>query len=625
MSGETIGKRVTQSNRVARATSSFTGFTTVSSSLPRKTNDTYVNFYNGPVPAVREIAQEEYTSYCELHRNSQPNTPAITKTVFVKNMLAMILSIDNKAAILAYDETKGINSICHPQQVPMENKSFEIYFPRTHLYRGSISLKCRITTSISMIDIKRSLLDTLRKKKYFLKPTPLKAIRTGKAGWMYMAHPDLTYRREFEEILSPIIEKAFKRKIEFHATPEMETQRDPTNNNLLFKQRVLAIRCPYEEVQAIRQFLTEVFAPDTSYNIGFLGRYTFVPSKIMGNLTNAHLRSLLQLQKSFHTHVFWYIMHGITNINQECEILPAELPDPDLTQPCSQSIEDENENDEDMSYDQEEDTNDQSLEPPKEYQSLRMLMYNTRTPQGKHLIHAVYPGVDNTKMFVLCCDQHREHTLQFLHTLEETVTKTFVPTALQVYFGIEGTKPSVQDYPVLSPKVESYVDNLVELTSSNPQEEPNTSTAQMYTPYTQATHSNKRHHSGNPKTQMYESNLPSGFTQRTARTAEQKAVINETMMRLKQIEANDTSTQISISEMTKRLDQQGKDISHLGRAVRDQQETIDTIQETQVSQGKTIMQMHSDQTQILQKLNILVNRAGPNTSESLQGSRVGSK
>ena len=140
--------------RVNKATSSFIGFNQTSLAFSHPTNAAYADIYDGPVPAAREIAQSTYTTYCELHRAPKHGSPPITKTFLIKNFLALLLSCDKRAAILCYDETKKINSICHPNHVPKNKDDFEKYFPHVYTTKGSMSIKCRITSSKSIFSIK---------------------------------------------------------------------------------------------------------------------------------------------------------------------------------------------------------------------------------------------------------------------------------------------------------------------------------------------------------------------------------------------------------------------------------------------------------------------------------------
>jgi len=322
-SDNSVNPRV-QVGRVAKASSSFNGFTTVTSSLTSRSSSAYANLYDGPVPQVRETVQSTHTAFVELHRGKRPQgSQNIPPSIFIKNMLAMFMSVDKKAAILCYDKDKKFNSICHPMHVPASKEEFERYFPRVYNTRGTVKIKCRVTSSVSLVDIKRLIMDKLRKHNYYVRPTILKAVRTSKAGWMHLARPDLTIKKEFMT-LAPIILARFKRQIEFQVAPETE--------NLDTDQgRVLVVRSAYEDTDTIQSFFTEAFSPESNMSIGFLARYTFVPGISVGNCTKNHLVTLLRMQQQFHKNVFWYMWTGMRNIDTEVPLLPDNT-DPTTSQ-----------------------------------------------------------------------------------------------------------------------------------------------------------------------------------------------------------------------------------------------------------------------------------------------------
>ena len=179
--------------RVKKLCEDFGTFTKV----PSQSNQTgaIVNLQKPPMPTVREIVRYDHTTYVEFQRrNNSTRGQGLTKAAFIKNMLSLIQSVDKTAAILCYEDSQRANSICHPSHVPMEQGEFEIYFPRAYSYKGRITIKCRMTSSTALAQIKWKIRPKLEEYYYFLWPTPIKATRTAKAGWLYQAHPDLTYR-----------------------------------------------------------------------------------------------------------------------------------------------------------------------------------------------------------------------------------------------------------------------------------------------------------------------------------------------------------------------------------------------------------------------------------------------
>jgi len=165
-------------------------------------------------------------------------------------------------------------------------------------------------------------MDKLQKHNYYVRPTILKAVRTSMASWVYLAHPDLTLRKEFTTTLVPLILSRFNRPIEFQVAPETENL--DTDQGCI-SQRVLVVRSAYEDTETIRSFFMEAFSPESNMGIGFLARYTFVPSIPVGNCTKNHLVTLLQMQQQFHRYMMWM---GLRNIDDELPLLPLENSDP---------------------------------------------------------------------------------------------------------------------------------------------------------------------------------------------------------------------------------------------------------------------------------------------------------
>ena len=130
----------------------------------------------------------------------------------------------------------------------------------------------------------------------------MRAIRTGKLGWLYLAHPDFTHRGEVEEVLKPIIQHYFQEPREIQAVPEMEVI---TIQGVKTQQRVLALRGSYEEIDEMRDCLMAVFEDDSEYNLGFLARYCFISSSPVATCTWDHLHKILIKQQNFHKQVQW--------------------------------------------------------------------------------------------------------------------------------------------------------------------------------------------------------------------------------------------------------------------------------------------------------------------------------
>jgi len=534
--------------RVGKASTSFSGFTTVTSSLSSRTSTEYANLYDGPVPSVREQVQNSHVSFVELHRGvkASVNSKYITTSVFIKNVLAMLLSVDRRAAILCYEHEKTFNSICHPVHVPVAKEEFARYFPRVYNTRGTMTVKCRVSSSVSILDIKRALMEKLQKYHYYIRPTVLKAVRTVKVGWMYLAHPDLTYRHDFQRTLPQLILAKCGSEIEFQVSPEME---HVEAGNKKVSQRVLVVRCPYEESGNIRSFFMEAFAPDSSLDIGYLARYTFVPNQPIGNCTRAHLMSIIHKQKAFHKNVFWYIWQGVQNIDAQCELLPHEPASQKKSNHTDQTITQEEEKysqqnakqagDDPMGESDQESVQDQGHSEPSptndtaQYSSLKRMLYEMRTVDGGFLIHAVYSSNDENKYFVLCSDPNKEETLKVLHNMSHMLQTYFVPGAHTLYFP-PGISPYVLNYPILNESHKNSMASLITLAGHQPNpQDVNTSTSLPVVRYADVLgQSQKRKRDG--ECEVLTSNLPSTFNSNTAHNAQATANLNETMARLKQ-------------------------------------------------------------------------------------------
>jgi len=628
--------------RVGKASTSFSGFTTVTSSLSSRTSTEYANLYDGPVPSVREQVQNSHVSFVELHRGAKAsvNSKYITTSVFIKNVLAMLLSVDRRAAILCYEHEKTFNSICHPVHVPVAKEEFARYFPRVYNTRGTMTVKCRVSSSMSIIDIKRALMEKLQKYHYYIRPTLLKAVRTTKVGWMYLAHPDLTYRHDFQRTLPQLILSKCGSDIEFQVSPEME---HVEAGNKKVSQRVLVVRCPYEESGKIRSFFMEAFAPESNLDIGYLARYTFIPNQPIGNCTKAHLMSIIHKQKAFHKNVFWYIWQGIQDIDAPCELLPQENISPEQSIHTEQTITQEVERFSQHSATQAEDvlmdTSDQdsvhnrdqpepsSINDTVQYSSLKRILYEMQTVDGGNLIHAVYASNDSDKYFVLCSDPNKNETLRALHDITRTVSKYFVPGAQNIYFP-PGTSPYVLNYPILNESHKSSMASLITLAGHQPNPQDDTPTYTPVVRYADALgQSQKRKRDGT--NEVPTSHLPSTFNANTAHDAQATANLNETMARLKQIESNEKDNTKTLDLLSKRLDRQGQDITILGESLQTTNAKVVQVCDTQTQQGQTMVQMSQSLHTILQKITVLTDATATSTNTSLtessQGGGVSSK
>jgi len=436
------------------------------------TGSNFTNLEKGPVPNLHTEPVQIFISYCELQRG-KPRNAQVTKRVWLQNQLKILRAHDTHLLILPYDVDCKANGINHPGHVPKTMDHLSVYFPRMYMQSGHVTAKCRIQSSIPINQLKWKVMPQLEECNYFIHPTQLKALRTGKAGWLLGAHPDLTFRDGFQDILPTLLKERYGKDMEFSVTPEKEVIVVWTKR---VEQRVLVIRCALDEVENIRVFFTEVFSDQSEIDIGYLTRYTFITTHPVGECTKSHLQRILMAQKQwFHKNVHYFIMYGVYNldmfyptlqppdsqakstennsgvsgaVNQhedtrkstaeetypnesadiaeennipmdtdEVSVLSQEQ-DPDL--PSEQSnITDANASGDDTSQ-----IVTESSVKPKSAQknppmSLRMLMYLCLSHDQDNSFHAVYPTTEKGKIYVLCTQANRDEALTQLHHLEE--------------------------------------------------------------------------------------------------------------------------------------------------------------------------------------------------------------
>ena len=150
--------------------------------------------------------------------------------------------------MLVYNPELKENSICHPKHVLMEEEEIKKYFPWMYVTKGQISIIYRITSSTSLVDIQKQI-QLKRNKYYYFLWTTWKAVRTGKFGWLYWAHPDFTHCGVVEDALKPIIHHYFQHAKGIQAVPKTESKN--INGNKI-QQCVLALYRSYDDVDKMR-------------------------------------------------------------------------------------------------------------------------------------------------------------------------------------------------------------------------------------------------------------------------------------------------------------------------------------------------------------------------------------
>ena len=135
--------------RITKITRNFGSFT--NAAPPSSQPGCIANLEHPPMPSVREIVQYDHTTYVDFKRRPIPTRgQGLTTAAFIKNVLSLIQSVNKRAAILCYDDSRKVNSICHPSHVPTEGADFQVYFPRSFNNNGNMHIKCKMTSSISL-------------------------------------------------------------------------------------------------------------------------------------------------------------------------------------------------------------------------------------------------------------------------------------------------------------------------------------------------------------------------------------------------------------------------------------------------------------------------------------------
>ena len=616
----------------------------------------YANLNSGPIPNLHTATTDQYVSYCLLERRNIKTS----QSVWLKNVITLIRGADPHAAIIPYDITTKVNPITHANQVPTTKPELEKYFPRMYMNAGKMTTKCKMSTSVPIKEIKWTIMPQLQSASYYITPTQLKALRTGKAGYFLYGHPELTFRNEFQTVLKPLINDQFGRDIEFQVAPEVETI---VIGQKRTSQRVIMVRCPLPEVENIRAFFSEAFSEDSVYDVGYLARYTFVTTHPVGECTKNHLRQILKCQQDFHRSIHYYIMYGVDNLDTLFPSLPnhtaqsseeAELQPPcqakdrshppvnldgTITQPnavtedmdmdtgeslpASGTIphQDHIQHTENVNPSQEkvsQSTPAEERDSPIPTMSLRLLLYLCQSKYGNNLFHAVYKSTEDKKIYVLCTQENMQEALKMLHNLRE---------ALSLYIGDEdiakilvshnGQSTYVKDFPKVTGHYASYANSLVSMTSSsNPQSEDQdnhidlTSADPFVTHKSYAQVSHPSHTPRTPTAKRFRDGSSARIIPVTPQTNSRlppnfvqdtshdklNATVTESIARMKNLET-------SHSQLSSTLQVYGNDISTMSSSISNNSKAIKNIQEAQTAQQKTIETIAATQQQTLSIVN----------------------
>ena len=258
--------------------------------------------------------------------------------------------------------------------------------------------------------------------------------------------------------------------------------------------------------------------------------------------------------------------------------------------------------------------------------SLRYYLYCLQSQRSDNLFHAIYPSADDKKIFILIYPENQREALHILHGLQEIVATLFEPAASSTYIPmLDGRPPYIPGYPVINNRFKTYASTVIKLSGSNPQDQEDDEVEVIQPP---ATPKAKRQHTGQMKNPV-QSNLPASFSQSTNNVIKMTESMNETTSRLKNLESNHATTQASLKNLHDRLtnqeaaiQQQGRDIATMGTAIESQGNLISTVQETQISQGNSLIRIDGAQTQLLAKVQFLVDQVSQSQAKSPHGSGV---
>jgi len=632
------------------------------------TGSNFTNLNTGPVPNLHTDPVQLFITFCEFQRG-KPRNAQVTKRVWLQNQLKILRAHDPHLLILPYDSKSQANGINHPGHVPQTMDQLSIYFPRMYMQSGHITAKCRLQSSVPIAQLKWKVMPQLEECNYFIRPTQLKALRTGKAGWLLGAHPDLTFRDGFQDIVPDLLKARYNKDIEFTITPEKEVI---IVGSKRVEQRVLVVRCALDEVENVRAFFTEIFSDQSELEVGYLTRYTFITSHPVGSCTKLHLQKILEAQKSFHKTVHYFIMYGIYNLDTFFPTIsaPESTTEPVLDEEQStnsQSAKDDEhcqetntmDTDEQSVFSQPEHASESNLPKTSSSQknisistsknhdeedsspskaqpmSLRMLMYLCLS-NGQHdnLFHAVYPTMENGKIYILCTQNNRDEALTQLHHLEEAAQCYFSNEVIQqIFVGHKGMKPYVKDYPKLSSHYENYASGLVNMVGSsheNPQGGAGTMNPQdleydmtgtgsstnppretkMHSYLNAVKHAaplpstnqspTKRQRDGAFVTPMKNSRLPQGFDSNIHVNDTLNATVSESIARMRNLEQSYKDQDHKIDNISNTVENYGQDIqsmgndiSTMGKALSSHSTSIKTLLEAQAAQQTTIAKIDS--------------------------------
>ena len=160
--------------------------------------------FSGPVPGTREVVERQFTTYCALALG-HPKGSTPRKVELLRKLLMHIRDADPTAAIPPYMKTDKVNSICHPSHILEKISDFEHYFPEGKYYLRRSRTKCWISTSPPIALIKNYIFNLLKANDFWIESTSISCQEASRCGFFLYTHPDLTYRFDIINTLTPIL------------------------------------------------------------------------------------------------------------------------------------------------------------------------------------------------------------------------------------------------------------------------------------------------------------------------------------------------------------------------------------------------------------------------------------
>ena len=503
----------------------------------------------GPVPTNREKVSHKFTTYCTLALGHDRRKPPPSKVVLLRLLSNFLRSVDKTVAFLPYDATQDLNYICHASHFPTAPLELGHYCPEFVYYLKRYRTKVRIASEMPLWQIKSKIFQELRLNDFWLEPTVIKNKTSERCGFFLYAHPYMAQNRDFRNILSPILEKAWgvDERYEYDLMPE---QLNSTVGESKFVTRVLMLRTSPHYTAKVQQTLSSIYAESSTTDLGTLERYKSVPLTSTTAVSDEMLQGLLRSQAVFTGNVFVYQCNNIHNIDYQYTFTY------------------ENESSD------EQDREDGEVPEICVY-SLRQWMYDIESSDGTSLIHAVYNTTNESQIKILCTHAKRYEVLEVLHQLPQYVQQLFPEEAQTKYLPDQTTNLyEVSKFPKVAPECETYAKELTKYTTGNPQ-----SDEVLDVDATQNSGISKKCNSeGTQKTKSYATAATVAGGGATPSVLQQ-IQSNQTRLNALQTESGQTSTALSTLTST---------VSDLSTKLESYDSALQSLADTQTTQGNLI-------------------------------------